>query len=121
MAEWIGVLSRVSKKRVLIDQKAKKHVHAIAVAVVLQDLVQRDIGLSEDDRVAPAPLQEVSQLPEVRVGIVLGSLVRAFESDYESSSMDPNPGDAELKPVAHDVLDFLPNRQICDVEVGLMV
>ena len=60
-----GVLTGEGEERALVEQEVEHHVQPVAVAEVLEQLLAFDVGLGEEDGVAPPPRQVLAEVVEV--------------------------------------------------------
>ena len=124
-AERPGVARASGEVEVLHADEVEEHRELVAVLVAEEPplLGVRQVHLAEQDGVAAAAAEERAEVAEVRVRVGQRSCrpSMAGRLDEERDGVDPEAGDAELEPEAHDLGDLVADRRVGDVEVGLVL
>ena len=109
------------EERPLVEDEVEQHRETVTVTEVLDELFGLDVGLGEDDRIAPSPGELVVQVVQPGEVLARGGVVGHGELDDEGGGVEPEPRHAELQPEPDDLLDLLTHPGVVHVQVGLEV
>ena len=122
-ADRAGVAARQRQPARLHGREVEQQRDLVAVLVAEEraGVLMAQVHLAEQHAVAAPPVQERAQVAQVLVRIRqrLGAAVDPRRVDQERHGVDPEAGEAELHPEAHDLRDLVADARVRDVEVGL--
>ena len=116
-----GVLARERQVHRLVDGEVEQHRQLVAVLVAEEraGLLERQVDLAEQDRLAVAAAEEAAQVAQQLVRVDDRALRQPDGLDQERHGVDAEAGQPQLQPEAHDLGDLVADLRVGDVQVGL--